>query len=450
MAGIIRDENELASLRLSRRVEGRAAVVLFELWRGRARLDGMTVPMEALGLPRASDRRDRRRAQHELLHARFALPSDAREWLGARLGAILVGPDEPLWLEIRRAFPELALVPWEALLLPLTPGPVLHLPSFVVPPRYLAQGTLRMAICASSPRAKTPFDVAAYVSSLAGSLRHAGIPTLELHVFTDADAYDRLAGLPDAVVHDPRGAPPGEAARDGDLRDARVRSPWLLWMLDALRSTPTDLVHFVGPGYFADDRGALSLARTPRENDDRQRSHFVGAEELAAFLNLAGALGVGLSQPVLNVWSHGLALLAHELAHLRPGPIVLHREAEREAELGEVYGFLFAPTPREAPRDPRLTLYCHPQRVARFAEAELPIAAKLSMAQQRVVRREKRPLARGEERAEPTWKRTMRLAADQALVGVANRAALGENEEAVQRGAAEAQRLLDELLGDDA
>lgn len=459
MAGAIRNEHHLASLRLERRVVSRTSVVSLGMWRGRDLLDETLVASDELGFPREApdaDRRERaKRAQHELFHAHFSLPARVERWL-ADIARATMAKDEPLWIEIRRSSPELAFVPWEQLLLPLD-RPIFHLPSFVVPPRYLYGDTMRMAICASSPAAKTPFEVGPFVADLAHHIAASGVPTTELHVFADAHAYQQLSQVKGApphtvVVHDPgRAADFGEGGTRG-LSDGRVRSPWLRWMLDELRSTPTDVVHFAAPGYFSDERGALALARSPVVNVDRRTSHFVGAEELAAFLNLVGALGVGFSQPTTDRWSLGLRLLADQLAFLRPGPVVLHRDVTTDTPLGRAYGFLFAPIPQDPPRVPDLSIYCHPLRLTRFAEeAPLPVAPRVTAMQQRMLgpERAKGAFAKSTPygNTEPTWKRSMRLAVDQALVDVSNRSSLGSREEAVQQGTERALQILDDLLG---
>jgi hypothetical protein len=126
-------------------------------------------------------------------------------------------------------------------------------------------------------------------------------------------------------------------------------------------------VHFVCPGFFRRDQGALALARAPGSNTDTQWSHFVGADELIAFLDLVGAWAVGFTPPYENVWAIGLRLLADRLAWQRPGPLFVHDvEHGAPADVVAVYRFLFGVGDQAPPLGPNLSLYTHPRRMQRY------------------------------------------------------------------------------------
>jgi hypothetical protein len=126
-----------------------------------------------------------------------------------------------------------------------------------------------MAVCASSPRAKTGFDAAGMLIRYVDAIGRAVHQKRRVHVFADADQHHRLAhewqGQPEVVVHDPRNAERFELPeRTPEIgTGATVRNPWLLWMLDELSGRAIDAVHFICHGYFAGDRGAIALASSP-------------------------------------------------------------------------------------------------------------------------------------------------------------------------------------------
>jgi hypothetical protein len=260
------------------------------------------------------------------------------------------------------------------LLQPLLDVPLLRIPNFLIEPTFLS-GPLRLAICLSSPLAKTPFDVPRYALALVTAVRQAiGFGT-RLHVFADADVHSavrgampRDSGLHSIAIHHPLEAERfGDGDVDRSLSDAApyLNSPWLLWMEEQLVDG-VDAVHFVCPGFFRRDKGALGLARSPLHNRDSEWAHSVAAEEIATFLQRTGAWSVMFSPPQENVWSIGPRLVAGSLAWLRPGPVLLHDLMLGEIGQGELegaYRFLFDSSYSPPPASPALMMYVHPKRV---------------------------------------------------------------------------------------
>ncbi len=460
MGGVIRNEYELLSLRLSAQVSRSGASVGLEMWRGRQQISEDRLDAKALGLvERPSIRAYQGR--------RFEIDGPTLARVHALYEQNRHEPEEPLWLELHRGSSQLAFAPWEELLFPAVAGPILRLPSFVVPPRFLEGDRLSVAICASSPRAKTPFEVAPYVTDLVRTIQGCGVPGTDIHVFADDEAATRLRNTlgpshgPHAVsLYDAGGAETfGLGASDREsLEDSAIRSPWLRWMLGVLRDQPIDAVHFACPGYFSDNRGALALARSPGLNTDRSWSHFVGGPELCAFLNQIGALSLGLSAPTDSAANLGLRLLVDELAQLRPGPIVHHQDWRTDVPTGRAYGFLFAKEHVPPHRDASLTLYVHPKLLEAFDQPHNWFAAPIdAKGMQRAFVLEKAPApieefvskgTRAEARPTPPtrWKRAMRLEVDQAMRQLSASDALGDDSAAVQRGAARALELIQSLL----
>jgi hypothetical protein len=104
------------------------------------------IPVEELGIPLDLHGIDRALSGK----AELALPSGLQEGLQVALAPIV--PGVALWLEFRRPFGYLPVIPWEHLLQPVLGAPVLRLPFSAV---SAVSGTdpLRIALCA--PRAGT-------------------------------------------------------------------------------------------------------------------------------------------------------------------------------------------------------------------------------------------------------------------------------------------------------
>lgn len=346
------------------------AQVQFDTFHGSEHLAQSKIDAEAIGIHSELSVRAYR-------YANFSLPADFCSDIRNSLQEV-TSLDEPLWLQVGSSAGHLAVVPWERLLQEQLHAPLLRVPNFLTPP-VLSHGPLRIVLCASSPRAKTPFNLADYVRDfvavLSDSLYHGG----ELHLFADLASYQELQSLArtgsfSVIVHDPHRAEQyGVGDSDKRLGDSgdRLKSPWLRWILSSLDGAAVSAVHFVCPGYFSRDQGAMALARSPGDNYDSQWSHFVGADELMAFLNQVGAWYVGFSPPYDNVWAIGLRLLADRLAWQRPGALLLHdTEGGSPLDLIDAFRFLFSDTGQPPPASPNLMLYSHPARLPRYRDEE--------------------------------------------------------------------------------
>jgi hypothetical protein len=105
---------------------------------------------------------------------------------------------------------------------------------------------------------------------------------------------------------------------------ARLTSPWLLWMRDALQGRRLDVVHFVGHGYLAGDRGAVAVATAPTRNSDQGMARFISATEISAFLSQVGAWALMLTGPPFNFSEAGLRALSDAVVLARPGIAMTH------------------------------------------------------------------------------------------------------------------------------
>jgi hypothetical protein len=373
MAELIRSRYRLPTLRLSFRPSRSANLVRFECNRGDDTLARIDVPASEIGI----ETRLSVRAYHS---ARFRLPEDTLRTIRKTLREIRTD-DEPIWLLVDQNG-YLAVVPWEHLLQPVLEAPLLRIPNFLADPTFLS-GPLRLAVCLSSSTAKTPFDVPSYAATLVRAVQAGVTQGTDLHVFADADVFGPIsATLPASTdrhrlqVHDPKGAERfGIGDVDRSLSDAadQLKSPWLLWMKSEL-TDGVDGVHFVCPGYFQRDRGALALARSPLRNVDREWAHFVGPEELGAFLRLTCAWSVMFSPPYENVWSIGTRVVAGNLAWQQPKAILVHDiqpTSSAEVDLSSAYRFLFSDDYAPPPALPSVMMYVHPKRVARYEDEDV-------------------------------------------------------------------------------
>jgi hypothetical protein len=465
MAEHIRNTHELATIRVRLR-PGRSGLELsFTSYLGTSELERRDVPGDVVGLrPELSVQAYR--------SATFEVPEHVRGPLVASLLAH-VEPDEPCWLEVGASAGHLGVVPWERFFQPALGRPLLRVPNFLADPIFLRE-RLRAALVVSSPAAKTPFPVEAYTRAVVECVQQAVPQGSELHVFADRAAFNGLKSLATAppghsvVVHDPQEA---EGYGEGgtlfttpppNSPEARLESPWLRWIRGALGGQALDLVHFVSPGFFRRDQGALALARSPGSNEDTRWSHFVGADELIVFLDLVGAWAVGFSPPYENVWAIGLRLLTDRLAWQRPGPLFVHDvEHGAREDVIAVYRYLFAAGEQAPPRTANLSLYTHPRRMQRYRTS--PVDAYTSVTRRSfgvrsgeaipeqlvwLAQKGDRSASASSTRSNAAWAQTNELQLDRLLLQVAS------FDTPSRRGAldalAEVRRIFDGAMGHDA
>jgi hypothetical protein len=298
--------------------------------------------------------------------------------IGAQLQAAFRSSSDPvLWFHIPREGFELALLPWEEMLYEHLQVSLLRIANFLEDP-YRPSIAPTMVICASAPIADGAYSLHSYVSAMLRALDLAAsiaksrptiyvfadaeaIPSIQSEVFDKLVEGNRLANLdvmPLPAPMEPAGLEsPGRGADD-------VISPWLRWILARMSGQAVDIVHFISPGYFQEDRGALALAESPDSNSGR--GDFVGAGELASFYDRLGCSVMSFSSPDMPQWAWGQRMLAFELSWLRPGPVLVYeREYSGYGALARVYALLFG-----AGRQPLLHwpfgrapvhLCCHPR-----------------------------------------------------------------------------------------
>jgi hypothetical protein len=364
MAMQIRSDLDLPTLRILLDPERKDFTqAVFQLVRGRGQPEEVDrCSIRDLGLPQALT------GTRPVIDYALHVPSEILGQLAKSvpfLGPSPVPPENALWLEFPSPRGCLYMMPWERLLAPLGRC-MFRLPNYLVRPQAPARN-LEVAICASVPRAKGWFPSASIVETLAGQyFKHAG-HDVTLHLFTDvADRPNVVApeGLGEAITYDPAAAAsyerPPRTSRVGAA--ARLTSPWLLWMRDALQGRRIDVVHFVAHGYLSGDRGAVAVASAPTVNSDESMARFISSAEISAFLSQIGAWGLILTGPPGNFSDAGLRELADAVAMARPGIAMTH---DAGADLfGDEFGSCLQTVVAQRDMDehplPSVTCWTHP------------------------------------------------------------------------------------------
>jgi hypothetical protein len=368
MAMQIRSDLDLPTLRILLDPERRDFTqAVFQLVRGqgqpyevaRCSIGDLGLPQALTGTPPVDDQALRVPAE-VLARLQQSVPG---------YGPSPVPPANALWLEFPSPRGCLYVMPWERLLAPLGRS-MFRLPNYLVRPQAAAQN-LEVAICASAPLAKGWFPTASIVEALAAHyFKHTG-RDVTLHLFSDAADPPHVAapnGPGEVITYDPGAAESYERPRRTARVEtsARLTSPWLLWMRDALQGRGLDVVHFVAHGYLSGDRGAVAVATAPTVNSDQRMARFIGATEISTFLSQVGAWGLMLTGPFMNFSEAGLRALADAVAIVRPGVAITH-DAGLDP-FGEEFGSCLQTV--VAQRDmvehplPSVTCWAHPAFVA--------------------------------------------------------------------------------------
>ncbi len=329
-----------------------------------------TTPTKSLGL---SERFDARASLRQGPTAQ--LPSELLQGLGGFLNEDAES-DRTLWVHLVKPYGVLRFVQWEKLLGAALGVPILMLPDFIFPPPRETRGTLEVVLCGSAPHGHEEGSVLHHLRQAVDRILEASVRRTRIHVFVDKDLAPPLRShwaasgqLDNSVLLHAHAIAARYVAEDLPSRlldrTDSIRSPWLLWMREALRGRSVDVLHFICHGYLSRERGALLFAQSPLERTDRYLSGPVSAAELQCFLNQVGAWSTVFSSLPDNYSEPGLRALADEIAQGRPGPLMMHNLGEdpRAEHLAPAYRFLYAPERTPIPVSRSLFIYCQPYRV---------------------------------------------------------------------------------------
>jgi hypothetical protein len=280
----------------------------------------------------------------------------------------------PIWLSLVLPYDYLPMVPWESLLQPVLQAPLLRLPHLPLKP-LMPSKSLDVAICIA--RGTTPA-----FEKIARQLGSKILPrtgrTIRMYIFGDKQIYPMLESVKrlfesprlSMTFYDLESAPAYQTAR-GDC-DPMLQNPWLIWMQWALAKKSVDLVHFIAEGDLSREQSFLHFPQSPLKDVDPNWGSYVSVEELSLFLNQVGCWSTSFSAPADPYSAVALRMLQEGLAHLRPGPILLHDSAidpefsGLSAALEFLYGVRNAPPPASS----ALSLFCHPSGTERSFYAD--------------------------------------------------------------------------------
>jgi hypothetical protein len=283
----------------------------------------------------------------------------------------------PLWVHLVKPYGLLRFIPWERLLVDWLDVPILMLPDFIFPPPRETKSVLEVALCGSAPLGIEEYSVFEAVSLAVDRILAASVRRTRIHVFVDQDLANGLRShwsesgqLNSTVMFHENAAAGKYVLEDASSRlvdrSGTIRSPWLLWMRDALRDRGVDVLHFVCHGYVSRERGAMLFAQSPLERTERYLAGPVSATELGTFLTQVGAWSTVFTSLQDNYSEPGLRALADEIAQNRPGPLMMHsmREDPGASMLDAGYRFLYGFQPEQPPISKALFIYCQPYRTA--------------------------------------------------------------------------------------
>lgn len=374
MAELLKRQHDLIVLKVELRSTSAsedADVAVFTL---QGKVDGELRDMDQRLLPIA--RQDLERVLEPTGNGRFdvALPNDFLAWVLEGMEAVN-HEGRPLWVHLVKPYGALRFVPWERVLGRALSIPVLMLPDFIFPRPREAPGRLEVALCGSAPLGVEAGGIEEALYRTLSAIRHGSPRRTRVHLFTDAmlltslmNAFQGEIAEGWLVPHNP-GLASRFVVRDPEQREldssGRLRSPWLLWMRDALREQAIDVVHFCCHGHLSRGRGALLFAQSPLARTKEYLAGPVGSAELQTFMTQVGAWSNAFTAPRDNHSEAGLRGLADEMAQLRPGPMFMVNLRENPGEvLRQAYTFVYAPVAQTPPTTPALFIYCQPYLVA--------------------------------------------------------------------------------------
>jgi hypothetical protein len=279
-----------------------------------------------------------------------------------------------IWLHIPQDSYPLALLPWEEIAAQEVHTPILRIGNFLSDP-YTPSPKPRIAICASQPVGDGHYPLSAFVHALLrvidDAAAHLDAPP-RVSIFTDTRWSDVVqAGLPGGprnldveIVVPPDAVISGNRTKRSD-GNAPCTSVWLDWMAAHFAGEAVDIVHFITPGWYHENRGAIALAETPT-HDRKGGGEFIGASTLAAFYDQLGCSAMAFSSPEMPQWEWGQRMLAFELSWLRPGPVLVFEHGVLAyPALTNFYALLLGrgadaiENEGQGPSPPQLT--CHPK-----------------------------------------------------------------------------------------
>ena len=328
---------------------------------------------------------------------RFRLPAVVATGLPPHLSDIA----RVTWLQLREPFGYLGMVPWEQLLAPVVPGPVLRLPSIDLGAR-VPSDDLQVALLAVAPDPDRQGAAAEYLHGRridAGSrlrswtqsrpdaeARDQPAPPRSLRPDEHRLTADGVGLLVDAILRgSPRRTTVHVVTTPRLFHELRARwrdrtwpvhlhpppatgaatgSDWFSQVRAAMGGEQADVVHLVCGASVSGAKVRLAMADVP-DGTGQDGSRFVSLSTLRRFLDAVGAWSVHLTAAPGDLAVPALRLAAARLVEERPGPVVLTDLATDldAAEVRAAYRFLCRTEPTVPPTLSHTLVGCEPHRV---------------------------------------------------------------------------------------
>ena len=356
MAAILKREHQLMSLRIEVELwSGKPQVVIgFEAGGGLCKK--WSLPATTLGLGQESSACEIPRLPVEVAGEITALTRDYAQ----------TGPSEPLWVHLVRPYGCLGVARWEKALADIVQRPILRLPDFLERSKE-DPDILEIAVCYDPPWKSDVESAHKRVSEVISSALQSPRPQILVHLFTTPEASEILGSQTDPrlKIHNPNVL---RAKTAGSI--VKYSSPWLDWMGRTLEDRALDAVHFVCATESADERAAL-LLRASLGTEKLLSLSSVHVAEVTSFLQRTGAWAALFSPPPASSTTDSCRYFADALAQNRPGPVLFHEFSDDQLSRGQldnVYRFLFAPEPIDAPVLREDFLYCQPALVSNYED----------------------------------------------------------------------------------
>lgn len=277
------------------------------------------------------------------------IPSSVARALRKVVARSDAGVASPLWLDLVRPRGYLGALDWEGLLGRTLSRPVLRLSRLTEAPRE-NRDTLEIAICCDPAFEASPDAAARMVRRIIRAALGVARPAIRVHVFGTQALGEALAAAPVAdarvLVHDPRDAP--SFAEVAAPEGPGPLSPWFAWVSKATAERGLDAIHIIAPAAGDDDRPVALLSTSLHGTAAPGRSA-VGPTEIVGLQSSLGAWAAIVSPPPDAHCVAACRYLADGISQVHPGPVLFCDLGGAFADIGRLYGFLFAPAPAIAP-----------------------------------------------------------------------------------------------------
>jgi hypothetical protein len=285
-----------------------------------------------LGLP------DLIQSTHDVVEDRLQIPETLQRMLVGTLNQATADPDPVCLLDLPAPHGYLHLFPWERLLAADLKVPMVRLPRYELVPR--AKWPLLVTIVAGCSPRRPPFSVAAMVDDAVKHWRGAYRDhDLTIDIFVPASEVETVRHALDEEERE-------EQEQSSATHEITIHEPpdnadigWRTWVGSALEGRAVDVLHLIGHGCFAGERGLFLLPRILSKLPERRvavdgENHEMASElqersidssDLCASLTRMGAWALLVTAPAENDSPAALRDLSTAVTETRSGVVMLHQ-----------------------------------------------------------------------------------------------------------------------------